>query len=240
MFGSGHNAGNPQHLTLKTKGLTPRQAAFVREYIVDLNAHKALSRVVPGHRGASVQASKYLSMPGVREAIAEEQKAIAKRNEITVDRIMAELAKIGFANMQDYYSVGPDGDPHLDFTSLTRDQAAAIVEITVEDFKDGRGDDARDVRRIKFKLADKRAALVDMGKHIGMFQDRHIHTGPDGGPIQHEEVKAARAIIEGAFNRIASRSGAAGIAGPAEPEPVARSEVRLGELGEGRTDNAAG
>jgi hypothetical protein len=34
---------------------------------------------------------------------------------------------------------------------LTRDQAAALVEVTVEDFKDGRGENSRDVRRVKFK-----------------------------------------------------------------------------------------
>jgi hypothetical protein len=50
-------------------------------------------------------------------------------------------------------SAHPDGYPVLDYSELTRDQAAALVEVTVEDFKDGRGDDARDVRRVKFKLA---------------------------------------------------------------------------------------
>lgn len=30
----------------------------------------------------------------------------------------------------------------------------------------------------------KRAALVDLGKHLGMFKDRVEHTGKDGGPIE--------------------------------------------------------
>jgi phage terminase small subunit len=36
--------------------------------------------------------------------------------------------------------VGRDGDPILDFSALTRDHAAALVEVTVEDFRDGRGE----------------------------------------------------------------------------------------------------
>jgi hypothetical protein len=36
---------------------------------------------------------------------------------------------------------------------------------------DGRGENARAVKRVKFKLRDKRAALVDLGRHLGMFQD---------------------------------------------------------------------
>ena len=61
-----------------------------------------------------------------------------------------ELAKLGFSNMLDYIRVLPSDDPIADLSALTRDQAAALVEVTVEDFVDGRGDAARDVRRVKF------------------------------------------------------------------------------------------
>jgi len=92
----------------------------------------------------------------VQEAITSRIKDREKRTEITQDMVLRELAKIGFANMGDYMKSGADGDPFLDFSQLTRDQSAALAEVTVEDFKDGRGEDARDVRRIKFKLADKK------------------------------------------------------------------------------------
>ena len=48
-----------------------------------------------------------------------------------------------------------------------------LAEVTVEDFVDGRGEDARAVKRVKFKLHDKRAALVDLGRHLGMFDAKH-------------------------------------------------------------------
>ena len=79
---------------------------------------------------------------------------------------------------------GPDA--FVDLSTLTRDQAAAIQEVTVEDYKDGRGENARDVRRVKVKLSDKRAALVDMGRHLGMFKELHERSGKDGGPIKVE------------------------------------------------------
>jgi phage terminase small subunit len=104
--------------------------------------------------------------------------------------------------------VGPDGDPYLDFSKLTRDQAAALMEVTVEDFRDGRGEDARNVRKIRFKLADKRAALVDLGKHFGLFKEKIEHSGPNGGPIEAREAppalvpaevrKAVRRLLAGA------------------------------------------
>lgn len=55
--------------------------------------------------------------------------------------------------MLDYLPVGSHGDPVLDFSRLTRDQTAALVEVTGEDFVDGRGENARELRRIRIKLA---------------------------------------------------------------------------------------
>jgi phage terminase small subunit len=41
----------------------------------------------------------------------------------------------------------------------------------VEEFMDGAGPDAREVRKIKLKLHSKREALVDLGKHFGVFEN---------------------------------------------------------------------
>ena len=112
--------------------------------------------------------------PDIAARIRELMDRAALRAEVTAERVLRELALIGFANMKDYARIGEDGDPYLDFSGLTRDQAAAIVEMIVEDFKDGRGKDARDVRRVRFKLADKKGALVDIGRHLGMFRDRTV------------------------------------------------------------------
>ena len=86
-----------------------------------------------------------------------------------------ELRKITGANMSDYMKSTPEGDPYLDFSALSRDQTAALCEVTVEDYLDGRGEDARQVKRVKFKLHDKRAALVDLGRHLGLFVEKHKH-----------------------------------------------------------------
>ncbi|WP_184709918.1 terminase small subunit [Comamonas odontotermitis] len=152
--------------------LTPRQQRFVDEYLVDLNGTQAATRAGYSPRTANEQAARLLANASVAAAVQAAKEKRAERVEITQDMVLKELAKIGFANMHDYMRVGPDGDPVLDFSALTRDQAAALSEVTVEDYVDGRGEDAREVKRVKFKLADKRASLVDIGKHIGMFKER--------------------------------------------------------------------
>ncbi|MBA8846251.1 phage terminase small subunit [Ochrobactrum sp. RH1CCR137] len=166
--------------------LTPKQERFVAEYLIDLNATQAAIRAGYSQKTAQQQGSRLLLNVLVQEAIAKGQNKTAAKLEITKERIVEELAKIGFSNMLDYMRAGTDGDPYLDFSNLTREQAAALAEVTVEDFKDGRGEDARDVRRIKFKLHDKKGALVDMAKMLGFMIEKHEHSGPDGGPIQTE------------------------------------------------------
>jgi phage terminase small subunit len=98
---------------------------------------------------------------------------------ITIARTVAELAKIGFANVKDYIRLTADGDPAIDFSELDETKAAAIASVTVEDFKDGRGDDARDVRKISFRLFDKKGALVSILDHLGGFPAKKL-ADPDG------------------------------------------------------------
>ena len=153
--------------------LSPRKARFVEEYLLDLNATRAAIRAGYSEHSAKQQGCNLLAEAEVAAAVAERQTTIAEKLGVTAGSIIAELAKLGFANMSDYMKVDGDGYPHLDFGALSRDQAAALTEVTVEQFTDGAGEDAREVKRVKFRLADKRAALVDLGKHLGLFIDRH-------------------------------------------------------------------
>jgi len=45
-------------------------------------------------------------------------------------------------------------------------------EITVEDYLNGRGEDARQVRRTKFKLSDRGIAIERLNKMFGWIVDR--------------------------------------------------------------------
>jgi len=153
-------------------GLTDKQQRFVEEYPVDLNATQAAIRAGYSKKTAAEIGCENLIKPKIAEAIAEARKAQADRTEITADMVLKELALLGFANMKDYIKISADGDPFIDLSDLTREQAAAISETMVEDYYEGRGDDVRQVRKVKIKFHDKKGALVDIGKHLGMFVDK--------------------------------------------------------------------
>jgi phage terminase small subunit len=135
---------------------------------------------------------------------------------INKENVLSELAKLAFSNMADYIEIGADGQLRLDFSRLTRDQAAAIHEVVTETRIEERDDGPPIITtKIKFKLADKRGPLTDLGKHLGLFKDRVEHSGPDGGPVevkQVSDIEAARWI-----GRLLSK-----VAGPAKKDEGSR------------------
>ena len=165
------------------QALTLQQRLFVAEFLVDLNGTQAAIRAGYSPRSANEQAARLLAKDSIKSAVEAKREQLIKRTGITAERVLNELAKIGFANMDAYMRTTKDGDPYLDFSNLTNDQTAALAEVTVDDYVDGRGDDARNVKRVKFKLHDKRAALVDLGRHLKLFTDKHEVTGEDGVPL---------------------------------------------------------
>lgn len=163
--------------------LRGKQQRFVDEYLIDRNATQAAIRAGYSPKTATAIGAENLTKPNIQKAIELGEAELAERTKITQDRVMRELEKIGFSNMLDYITITNEGDPVTDFSTLTRDQAAAISEIVVEEYTEGRGEDARNVKRTKFKLSDKRSALVDMGKHLGMFKDHLVHSNDPENPL---------------------------------------------------------
>ena len=156
-------------------GMTPRQKLFALEYLQDLNSTRAA--ICSGYSKKTAEAAGSRLLRNVKVA-AEIQRAMdrrAKRLELSGDKVLQEIALLGFANMGDYIQVQKDGSFFIDFSKLTREQKAAIQEATVEEFTDGKGDDARPVRRTKFKLADKGQNLERLGKHLKLFTEKHEH-----------------------------------------------------------------
>ena len=201
-----------------------RHEAFARAIVEGKSGREAYKAAgyKAKDRAADANASRLLTVANVAARVAELQKEAAQGAVMTGREVLEELSKLGRANMADYMQVGPGGDPVLNFAALTRDQAAALVEVTVEDFLDGRGEDAREVRRVKFKLSDKRGPLVDLGKHLGLFKERVELTGKDGGAMEvkhYTDLEVARLI--GRFLHLAdvkrAKAGEAGEEAAASP-----------------------
>jgi phage terminase small subunit len=160
-----------------------RREIFIREYLKDLNATRAAIAAGYSEKTARAAASRLLTNVDIKKRVEE---ALAKKTDkldITVERVLGELSKLAFANMADCTKAQADGSAYVDLSNLTREQWAAVQEITSEVFVDhyeGESEERQPVhvKRTKFKLADKRGSLELLGKYLKLF-------GGDAGP-EHE------------------------------------------------------
>lgn len=143
------------------KELSPKQTAFVREYLMDLNAAQAAIRAGYSRKRAGDQGRRLLNSPEIREAVAAAQAERAERTGVSADRVVEELAKIAFSDLRDVMVWGPDGVSLKDSTTLTEAQAALVAEVV-----EGSG------KTLRIKRHDKVKALELLGRHIGMFREK--------------------------------------------------------------------
>ena len=162
--------------------LRPTERAFVDAYVITDDPIEAAKMAFPvlkelekGTEGARVRALDYCSRPLIQAAIAAKMEAINAKYQLTTERVLAEVAKIAYANMDDYVDRS-SGDPLLDFSKerVTREQMAAVGEITVETYMEGKGEQAREVKRVNFKLHDKLAALDKAMRRLGLYEADNI------------------------------------------------------------------
>lgn len=74
--------------------LTDKQTAFVREYLVDLNATQAAIRAGYSERTANAQAGRLLANVGIREAVENAQAKRARRVEIKAEDVLRGVIEV--------------------------------------------------------------------------------------------------------------------------------------------------
>lgn len=159
-----------------------RHERFAQELAKGKTADEAY--ILAGFSENRGNATRLKSNESIQARIAEILQRGAARVEITQARVLEELGKIGFADIRkavrwgDAISVADeDGEARIvngvaliGSEDIDDETAAAISEVSQT--KEG----------IKIKFHDKKGALVDIGRHLGMFKDDkdkgsevHIH-----------------------------------------------------------------
>ena len=163
--------------------LTAKQAAFVAEYLIDLNASAAARRAGYSERTAEQQGNRLLGNVKVSAAIAAGQAERAQRTQIDADWVLRRLAALADADLADLYEKDGKLLPVSDWPDVWRKGLVAGVE--TEEIKLG-GEAIGQVR--KLKIADRMKALELIGRHVtvGAWREKVEHSGPNGGPIPVE------------------------------------------------------
>lgn len=153
-------------------GLTDKQEAFAREYIVDLNGTQAAIRASFSAHTASEQSVRMLKDPKISAFIQTLMDARVKRVEVKADEVLHELTRLGYADFRSLYDESGCIKPVQEWGE---DIARAVSSIEVHEVFDETGELTGYTKKIKFW--DKPKALELMGKHKKLFTDRIEHSG---------------------------------------------------------------
>jgi len=151
--------------------LTPQREAFAAALATGITQAAAYRQAFPrslNWKDETVwrKASLMAANGDVRARVEELSKKAASANEVTVERVVRELARLAFFDIAKL--VGEDGRP-LAIHQIDEDTRRAVVGLDVATV----GNDQQGVGEVlKIKLADKGANLERLGRHLKMFVDK--------------------------------------------------------------------
>src|SRR5919197_2742959 len=90
----------PRRAKATRSELTPKQARFCAEYLIDLNATQAAIRAGYSPRTANEQGARLLAHVSIAAAISQAKQAQAERTGITADRVLQEIARLAFVDIR--------------------------------------------------------------------------------------------------------------------------------------------
>jgi len=161
--------------------MNDQERRFVAEYLVDLNASAAAKRAGYGGKRYAWRAHKLVRRHDIAAAIAKGEAERAENRRVTADRVLAEFARIGFADMRTFVDWGPNRFALRDRDLLSDWEGGAVAHVEPPtNGKPGR-----------IRLHDKHAALEVLARHTGL-----LGSGRGTRPTDHRPAnRDARAIL---------------------------------------------
>ena len=116
--------------TLST--LTAKQKAFVLAYVKHRNATRAAIEAGYSKRTARQVGSENLSKPYIQKAIQKLAAPALEEAQVSVDRIIKELAAIAFAPWREYMTVQCDDGEGVTYTKVNLSQKLRALDLLGE------------------------------------------------------------------------------------------------------------
>lgn len=151
-------------LSMNDKKLTPKQARFVEEYMVDLNATQAAIRAGYSKKTAKQAGTENLAKPIIKAAINEKTVIRSEKTGIDAEWVLKQAARLHERCMQDVKPVlTKKGDP-VEGENIETGEYGPLYT---------------------FNAAGAAKALEIVGRHVDIqaFADKHIHE--HGGEVSH-------------------------------------------------------
>lgn len=174
-------SGRVKASEIDSEGLTPKQATFVSEYMLDLNATQAAIRAGYSAKTAKQAGTENLSKPAISSAIEARQRERLARTDVTADRVLQEIVSLAMVDATAFRQVKSLDD----LAKLPEHVRRAVVGWKTA--ADG---------TFEVKLA-KQAGLDMLAKHHTLYRERITIDTPMLAGLDAETVEAVRAHLAG-------------------------------------------
>jgi phage terminase small subunit len=152
----------------RTTALTPKQARFVAEYLIDLNGKQAAIRAGYKPSRAEQTASELLRDRKVSEGVAAGKRRQLAAADVSAVRVLEELRRVALCDAGAFWTRG-GALKRID--QLPPDARACLAGFEAVIKNVAPDDDKTDLVH-KIKLWDKVKALELLGKHFGLFVEK--------------------------------------------------------------------
>lgn len=172
----------PTGKNARTRKQDQEEDVFVRHWF-NAGFNQVNAAVAMGREGndAKIFAGKMMRRESVRIKIKKHMERALESAQLDPQNVIREVAKIAFSNLWNFTRLADDGNRYIDLTSVTEEQMAAVSEIEISEYKEGRGEDARDVIKTKVKMHPKMAALDKLMLALRIYE-------PEGGAVINNYV----------------------------------------------------
>jgi len=171
--------------------MNEQEHRFVAEYLVDLNASAAATRAGYGGKRYRWRVQRLLRRHDIAAAIAKAEADRAESRRVTADRVLAEFARIAFADMRSFVEWGPNRFELRDWKLLSDWEGGAVARVEPP----GNGKPA------SIRLHDKHSALEVLARHTGLLGPNRITRPTD----YRQAGRDARAILVERLTRLARK-----------------------------------
>lgn len=167
--------------------LTPKQARFVEEYLIDLNATQAAIRAGYSVKTAKQQGQRLLTNVDVAAALSAAQSARSERVRVNADWVLNRLTDEAVADLADILDEAGVVRPVKEWPLIWRQGLVAGIDVQenmVGDVKVG--------QTVKLRMSDRIKRVEMIGKHVDVqaFRERVDHSNTDGS------LRPTRIVIE--------------------------------------------
>ena len=144
--------------------LKAKQEAFAQEYVKDYNGTQAAIRAGYSKDTAAVIASENLRKPKIDARIQELRKEIYKRNQVSIDEVIAGLGDFFRLDLGEIFNEDGSVKEIADLSDRAR---KAIKNIKIQEYT---YDDGSKSEKRTIELYDKLSAAEKLLKHFGGYE----------------------------------------------------------------------